>query len=125
LQLSANELDIDQLPITALSDKVKLHVNMLTSVMMHRVFHQSNGGLVVHLELGSEYRSSDELSQQPCQPDCLARSRSGCDILRLTGRQSNNLLFCRLPSNRPSIQEEDETIGALSSLTSPAKSLSE
>src|SRR5688572_29342952 len=80
---------------------------------MHRVLHQSNGGLVVHLELGSEYRSSDELSQQPCQLDCLARSRSGCDILCLTRRQSNNLLFRRLPSNRPSSQEEDETAGAL------------
>jgi hypothetical protein len=39
LQLGADELDVDQLPVAALPDEVKLHVNMLAPVVVHRVLH--------------------------------------------------------------------------------------
>ena len=66
LQFSTNELDVDQLPVAALPDEMELNINMLTPVMMHRISHQGDGGLVVHLELGCEDDSSNELSQQSC-----------------------------------------------------------
>ena len=89
--------------------EVELHIDVLTPVMMHRILHQGDGGLVVHLELGCEDGSFDELSQ----PNCLARSSCSRNVFCLAGRQRDYLLLRRLPCNRPTYKEEDEAAGAL------------
>jgi hypothetical protein len=83
LQLGPGALDVDQLPVAAFPDEVEFHIYVLAPVMMHMILHQCNGRLVVHLEPGCNDCSIDELSQQSCQLDYLARGRSDCDVFCL------------------------------------------
>ena len=53
---------MNQLPVATFPDEVELYINMLAPVMMYRIFHQSDGRLVVYQKSWCEDGSSDELS---------------------------------------------------------------
>jgi len=53
---------MNQLSVAAFPDEVELYIDVLAPVMMNKIFHQSDGRLVVHQESWCEDGSSDELS---------------------------------------------------------------
>ena len=86
LSSSLDMLELDLSTIDAVTDEVKLGVDVLASVMVDGVLCQSNGGLVVHHQDRCPSFFSGELCQQPPQPNSLATCCRRRNILCLAKR---------------------------------------
>jgi len=112
LILGVDVAGLDAPLIQTAPDEVVLDAEMLAALMEDRVLRQGQGGLAVHPELQCFYVSTQEISQQPRQPESLSRSGSGSDVLCLATGKGHHLLLDRLPADQ-TLAEEESPAGAL------------
>jgi hypothetical protein len=98
------------------SDEVVPHPDVLAPFMKNGVFGHGQSRLAVHLEIDRSSVSTEEITEQSSEPDCLSGSGGGCDVLGLAAGQSYHLLLDRLPADEALVKEEDDPTGALASV---------
>ena len=109
---SADVLDLHPAFLDAISDEMILGVDMFAAIVKDRGFAEHNNRLVVDLESGGAGFLGLELGEKSRQPDSLAGSGGGCNVLRFTRTERHDLLLLGLPDDEVAAKEEKDSSGA-------------
>ena len=80
-------------------EPIEMKIEMFHVTVMFRIFGDSDGTLVVHLESGRKVTTIPKLKENVSHPRNLLPSFNSSHILCLSGRKRNNGLQLAIPSN--------------------------